>query len=497
MQGEKCKINTIREGNPCLNTLERKNIMTGQFYTGFTTLNQEIVRDSLPVRGTLPSWLSGMLLRTGPAQFEVGQHQYHHWFDGLAMLHRFSFHHGTVSYANHFLHSRTYQENKEEGKITYGEFATDPCRSLFKRLVTTFTREVSDNANVNISQLGEEFVALTEVPLPVMFDAQTLETLGVFDFDDKIAGQVTTAHPHYDPHLHAGINYLAHLSAKSAYHVYAINAGDHQRQLLGSIPTEEPAYMHSFGMTEHYVILAEYPLMVKPLSMLLSGKPFIENYHWKPERGTHFLLLDKQDGSLVGRYKSEPFFSFHHVNAFERDDEVIVDLSAYPDPTIIQDFYLENLIGPKSRVISDGQLRRYRIPLSGTISGYDVLSEEAFDLPKINYVHSNGHDYRFAYGVSRRKETPDDFQNQLVKVDMQTKETRCWFEEDCYPGEAIFVATPNATREDDGILLSVVLDGKKGTSFLLVLDATSFREIARAEVPHHIPFSFHGMYTAS
>ena len=44
---------------------------------------------------------------------------------------------------------------------------------------------------------------------------------------------------------------------------------------------------------------------------------------------------------------------------------------------------------------------------------------------------------------------------------------------------------------------TVVLDGKKGTSFLLVLDAPSFREIARASVPHHIPFSFHGMYSAS
>ncbi len=471
--------------------------MTGHFDIGFTTLNQEIVCDALPVRGTLPSWLSGTLLRTGPAQFEVGQEHYRHWFDGLAMLHRFSFHAGAVSYANRFLQSKTYQANREAGTITYGEFATDPCRSLFKRLATTFTREVSDNANVSISKLGEDFVALTEVPLPVMFDPQTLETLGVFAFDDTLAGQVTTAHPHYDPHLHTGINYLAHLSGKSSYNVYAITEGDRQRRLLGTIPTEEPAYMHSFGMTEHYVVLAEYPLVVNPLSMLLSGKPFIENYHWKPERGTHFLVLDKRDGSLVGRYESEPFFAFHHVNAFERENEVVVDLSAYPDATIIQDLYLENLIGPDSRAVSDGQLRRYRIPLGGAISGYDVLSEESFDLPRINYAQSNGRDYRFAYGASRRKETLDDFQHQLVKVDVHTRETQRWFEEDCYPGEAIFVAAPDATGEDEGVLLSVVLDGKKGTSFLLVLDATSFRELARASVPHHIPFSFHGMYSAS
>jgi beta,beta-carotene 9',10'-dioxygenase len=473
-------------------------MMTGSFDIGFTTLHQEIVSDSLPVRGTLPSWLSGSLLRTGPAQFEVGQEHYRHWFDGLAMLHRFSFQAGTVSYANRFLHSKTYQANREAGKITYGEFATDPCRSLFKRLVTTFTREVSDNANVNISKLGEGFVALTEVPLPVSFDPQTLETLGVFAFDDSLAGQVTTAHPHYDPNLRVGINYLAHLSGKSSYNVYAIPEGSKARRLLGTIPTEEPAYMHSFGMTEHYVILAENPLMVNPLSMLLSGKPFIENYHWKPERGTLFLVLDKRDGSLVGRYECEPFFAFHHVNALEQGDDVIVDISAYPDPTIIQDLYLEHLIGPNSRAVSDGQLRRYRIPLhGGAISGYDVLSQESFDLPQINYAHSNGRDYRFAYGVSRRKETPHDFQNQLVKVDVQTKETQCWFDEDCYPSEAIFVAAPEATREDEGVLLSVVLDGKQGTSFLLVLDATTFGELGRAAVPHHIPFSFHGMYSAS
>jgi Retinal pigment epithelial membrane protein len=155
-----------------------ENMMTGSFDIGFTTLKQEIVSDALPVRGILPSWLSGTLLRTGPAQFEVGQHKYRHWFDGLAMLHRFSFHDGTVSYANRFLQSKTYQANREAGKITYAEFATDPCRSLFKRLATTFTREVSDNANVSISQLGDDFVALTEVPLPVMFDPQPLETLG-------------------------------------------------------------------------------------------------------------------------------------------------------------------------------------------------------------------------------------------------------------------------------------------------------------------------------
>jgi len=46
---------------------------------------------TLEISGTLPSWLEGALLRTGPSKFEVEARTSNHWFDGLAMLHRFAF----------------------------------------------------------------------------------------------------------------------------------------------------------------------------------------------------------------------------------------------------------------------------------------------------------------------------------------------------------------------------------------------------------------------
>jgi len=42
-----------------------------------------VVLDELALRGELPRWLSGSLLRTGPAKFEVGEQRMRHWFDGL------------------------------------------------------------------------------------------------------------------------------------------------------------------------------------------------------------------------------------------------------------------------------------------------------------------------------------------------------------------------------------------------------------------------------
>lgn len=65
------------------------------------------------------------------------------------------------------------------------------------------------------------------------------------------------------------------------------------------------------------------------------------------------------------------------------------------------------------------------------------------------------------------------------------------------PGEPIFVPNPSAdpeVQEDDGILLSVVLDGFKGTSYLLVLDAKTLEELATAEVGGVVGIGFHGQH---
>src|ERR1700689_4669475 len=144
---------------------------------GFSTLEQESTHDELEISGELPVWLNGSLLRTGPAKFEIGAQRMRHWFDGLAMLHRFTIEDGQVSYGNRFLHSRSYRAAEEQGRMVYGEFATDPCRSLFKRLQTLFSpgKVLPDNANVNVSRLGERFIAMTETPLPVQFDPHTLQ----------------------------------------------------------------------------------------------------------------------------------------------------------------------------------------------------------------------------------------------------------------------------------------------------------------------------------
>jgi carotenoid cleavage dioxygenase-like enzyme len=61
----------------------------------------------------------------------------------------------------------------------------------------------------------------------------------------------------------------------------------------------------------------------------------------------------------------------------------------------------------------------------------------------------------------------------------------------------VFVASPDSTAEDEGLLLSVVPDVNSHRSLVLVVDAANLTGPTRAEARHHVPFGFHGNYLAA
>jgi beta,beta-carotene 9',10'-dioxygenase len=455
---------------------------------GFTSLEEETAVDSLPVAGQLPDWLSGALVRVTPAKLEVGERRLDHWFDGIAMLNRFGIADGRVSYKSRFIDSAAYRD-AQEGEWSRRGFATDPCRSLFKRVQSIFSPNLTDNPNVNLARLGERYIAMTETPMPIEFDLETLETVGQLRYADTLKAHATTAHPHHDPERNELVNYHAFFSRVSKYVLYGQAAGSSERRVIAELPVKQPAYMHAFGMSGRHLILSEYPLRANPLKMAFSGKPFIQNYVWRPQEGTKLQVVDRETGRLRGTYETEAFFCFHHVNAFERAEgrELVVDLIAYDDPSIIDSLYLD-ADGPRGTLPST-ELRRYVIDLDGGGVTWEKLADDV-ELPRIDYGRRNTRPYRYAY-CSR---SVDGWFDQLVKVDVEGGDEVVWSAPNCHPGEPIFVREPGADAEDAGVILSVVLDTATARSSLLVLDARSFEELARAEAPHHIPFGFHGQF---
>jgi beta,beta-carotene 9',10'-dioxygenase len=466
--------------------------MRADYDVGFRTLTTETAVDSLPLRGTPPPWLTGTLARVAPAQFEAGQQPYNHWFDGLAMLHKFSFAAGRVSYANRYLQSDAYLEARQRQRIARGEFATDPCRTLAQRVAAWFSPEVTDNCNVNVDRLAGQIVAMTETPMPIRFELDTLRTLGKFQYGEGINGALTTAHPHTDFSRNRQYTYVLEFGRTSRYVLISIEPDTGQQSILATIETRRPSYVHSFGMTARHLVFMEFPFQVNPLRLKFSTQPFIRNYRWQADTPTRIHIVAKDSGQVTTRMLDRAIFAFHHVNAFEAGDDLLVDLIAYPDATIIDQLYLERLRSGASAELA-GKLTRVRIDRRG-ITTEEVLSDAPLEFPRIHYRGFAGRPYRYVYGAGNH--VPGQFIDKLVKVDLQRSSSLSWHESHCYPGEPVFVAAPEAMEEDDGVILSVVLDARISRSFLLILSARDLQELGRAEAPHAIPFGFHGNYFA-
>ena len=123
--------------------------MTTDFATGFANQIQEFDLTELPIQGAIPQWLRGVLLRNGPAIFDLPNAQYRHWFDGLAMIQRFEFDQGKIAYRNRLLHSRSYEHAMLHGEIGFSEFASSPRYRWWQRLINIFgAPKYSDNAAV-------------------------------------------------------------------------------------------------------------------------------------------------------------------------------------------------------------------------------------------------------------------------------------------------------------------------------------------------------------
>ena len=464
------------------------------YLTCFASLTEEVSIKRLPVEGTIPRWLSGTYVRNGFADFEVGRHTFNHLSDGLAMLHRFSFRRGAVSYANRFLRSSQFESAHEEERIAYTELATEPpADDPVTDLPRPYRLGPVPNANLTVKRIGRKAVALTEYPPPVVFDPKSLKTLGV---DKSFGGKLhlTTSHPQLDPRTGELVDYQVRV-LPSAYVIRSFRNGAWRK--LGEVPVDRIAYLHSFALTERYAVIVEGPFMLRPSDLLVADKPLLEKYRWEPDRGTRFIVIDRARGRHVATLRGDPFFTFHVINAHDNGSRLTIDLAAYEDSSIFDAMYLPRLRGQTSRPFGfDLDTRRCTLDLSANKVKTHRIGP-GLEFPRIDYSRLHTRPYRYVYGASLRDKQTSGWFDQIGKLDTTTGRLMTWRERGCYPGEAFFVPTPGTTREDRGVLLSVVVDGRTRTSFLLVLDARTLEEVGRALVPHHIPFGLHGEFFSS
>jgi len=493
------------------------------------------------VQGEIPSWIRGSLYRNGPGLFEVGPDEYNHWFDGLAIVHKFEIQNGEASYRSQFLRSETYTKNETAQRIVVSEFGTvafpDPCKNIFWRYFSLFFPEPTDNTSVNVVPLGDEIYCTTDGQFMNRIDPETLDCLGQQNLTNVLSVNFATAHPHVDENgtLHnMGMIFRDKETGGPAYCIINIDRerksnGELNGRVVAKIPARwkfTPSYYHSFGITENFYVFVEAPLCINVLEALKNKmllRPGGDVIQWQEDQPAliHLVARPKQDetvGQLVATYTCDPFFTFHHMNAFEDAalDAVVVDMSCYDDGRLFEKVTLKEM---KNAPKSDGAKsvggcpRRFVLPLAATkfqpgtahmklVPEYLIPRDSKifFEFPAVNYARCNGRPYRFVYGTSFSSGPGSE--NKITKLEPSTKKTAFWCppaDEGWLPSEPVFVAQPEALQEDDGVLLVSLLrlpvDQPTRELHLVIIDAKSMTEIARVHFPDvSVPRDLHGAF---
>ena len=88
--------------------------------------------------------------------------------------------------------------------------------------------------------------------------------------------------------------------------------------------------------------------------------------------------------------------------------------------------------------------------------------------------------------------------NAIAKVNVADGTSVLWTEPNnrygVFVGEAIFIPSPGAQVEDDGVIVASGLHIQSKRGFFLVLNATTMTEIARSYTSTHFPFGFHSTW---
>eukprot|EP00095_Tigriopus_kingsejongensis_P002424 maker-scaffold386_size188734-snap-gene-0.22 protein:Tk02424 transcript:maker-scaffold386_size188734-snap-gene-0.22-mRNA-1 annotation:"-carotene -monooxygenase-like" len=499
--------------------------------------------------GQVPDWLSGVLYRTGPGVQKFGEEQYKHAFDAIAILHAFEIRDGDAKYRSRVLEGTSFQKNLAGNRIAVTEFGTvatpDPCSTLLGRFMNRFMKipdllDSTDNGTVNMFFRGDELYATSETNNIRRVDPRTLKTIGdQTRYSNSVAVHRATAHPHSDADgslynlgesIAPGQKFHCIVKFPIPSHPPAEGTDGSTLQeasIVAKVPSRSSwdlPYFHSFGMSENYFIFAESPMTINMRRGLFSGvtqSPPENFFEWDPNGTSTFILVKRDTGEVYPiRYDSRPFACFHHINAYEEDNQVVVDICV-ADGTMYKTLYIDALRDGTANVPVSEPIR-FILPLSipeGAKSGDNLvtlkdtkctakmetssllkvteekISGPNMEMPRINYSF-NSKKYRFFYsvGIDSRSLTF----HKLMKVDSQSKAIVGTYEEEgIWVSEPVFVERPNADEEDDGVVLSLLT--KKDNPLyagLLVLDGKTFELLAKFDfrAEGNVTGTLHGIF---
>ncbi|CAF0916761.1 unnamed protein product [Adineta ricciae] len=510
------------------------------------------------VTGTIPKWINGCLYQNGPGLLDVTGKRVNHLFDAFALIQKFTVTNGHVMYQNRILQSDAYKKAYETGRSCYSEYGTakdkDESDALnaknksgsslawfftrFQQLFESKNDFRSDNALISIYpyRVKKDKVALfamTETPVMHEIDPDSVETVSKFHVGEHVP---IVSHCGHAVVLNDGTVLNVGLSSGLTgmnYVIFEFPGGSESNmeenlmqkcRVLTKIPCRwsfNPSYMHTFAVTENYFVLIEQSLCIslaRVLQLTITHGPLTDAFAWYGNEPVRFRLINRHTMAEHDEYiyLAPVFFFLHTINAYEDNNNVVIDICCYENADMLQCMTIEELekgqLNPDFAKQFRGRPKRFVLPLSLESNrneplGVDyssckvtlldsnnlwiepeLIADVGCELPQIDYYQFHGKFYRYFYAIN----SDVDYEQcgALRKIDILSKTAISWHEEGCYTSEPIFLRNPDNEQgdEDDGVLLvSLLRTNHDNEVSLLVLNARDLTEIGRVQFEAHGP----------
>jgi len=450
----------------------------------YAPTDTESIQTLTVIAGALPDDLEGVFARNGanPRFDPPGRY---HWFDGDGMIHTVQFGGGEATYRNRYVQTNGFLKEADAGRALWSGIMERPD-------LTKYPEVFKDTANTDLVWFNGELLALWwlggdayRIGLP------DLETRGIQDFNGTLHTKMA-AHPKVDQRT--GEMLYIDFDPLPPYLTYGAISAAGEVTRSESVELTGPRLQHDVAFTDDWMILFDFSFTWDTDSMV-SGRSQLK---FQREQPTRFGLAPRRGASTMVRwFETDPCFMYHVVNAWQEGDDLI------------------HLVGCRSiEPLADDPDNEstYDAPTLGMLRLEPYLTQWTFNLRTGSLVHQQlvdvaaefprmddrllGQPSRYTYLQRFAPRSTLAF-DAVVGHDLSTgNSTAHLWPEGWFGGETVFCPRTGATAENDGYLVTFVVEEATGATEVHVVDASRLEDetVCRLSVPVRVPAGYHAWW---
>ncbi|MEW5854734.1 MAG: carotenoid oxygenase family protein [Myxococcota bacterium] len=472
------------------------------FDEAFRSQPQEHSLEITSVEGTVPGDVDGTFLANIPALLKVGNDELH-FFDGHGMIAGVKLSGGKARFQSRFVKTPVYLEEVAAGRQTRRRvFTNHPSR-----LKNVFNLKFANPASHDV-YVWRGKIHATGDSAHFQLDPRSYDTVGQERWGLPEKHQMCLM-PRRDEHARR----LVCFSIKPGPPVDEVTFFelDEQGAAHHHVSTRmraAPAFIHDHAFSEHHYVVVENPVKMNLGAALLGTRPTYLGFAWQEGQAPALHILPRGKGAPAPRRVDLPAHVrtvFHIINAYEADGKLVVELPAVLAPVRFHALY------PRKHRESmglqpEGELKNVVLRCIVDVESGALQTEELGsmlgDQPEVNGAW-HGKKARHAYLRTPASDgsEPDPsallWWHGLTHLDLDSGAHQTWSAGAMrFCGPPSFAPRQGATEEDDGYLLAHVLDARRKTTDVVILDARDVKKgpVATLHLGQQLPGPSHNAF---